>query len=89
MGWTVIPDLLATESSSWTLVNDEMDLQREGRLWQAKPAALNPNAASAQTVLSFGGWAVEDLKILVEDLDLAPEDIQDDFNDWSIQAEPD
>lgn len=86
--WTVVPDLLLTEVNEWTLVNNENTLIRDGTSWTAKPSALSPGAANNLTISNFGGWAVEELHVLVEDLEIDVEEIQNDHNDWTILAEP-
>jgi len=86
--WTVVTDPTLDEASEWTAVIELTTLNQEGSEWQVIPSALDPSAAAANSLLNFGGWAAEDFNVIPELVTVAPEFVQADHDEWTIQSEP-
>ena len=86
--WSITTDIGSSEEDEWTSVVNQTTLETDGNLWRVRPAILNPNANSNDTIANFGGWTAEEFAIIPEEALIVPEEAQNDPEDWTILAEP-
>ncbi len=84
--WTVQSE--SNESRDWTIDNlSSLDTKDERNAWSLSP--VSPDATGRSRVLGWGNWAVEDFHFLPEEVDILPDEIQADREQWTLQAEAD
>lgn len=63
---------------------ESLNSKTERDAWIYTQAALSPDATARSGVLGWSNWDAEDFRQNPEDVDLEPEFIQGDNDDWTI-----
>lgn len=87
-GWSVSAGA-DNEADEWTSALNQSTLNSDQTSWRIVPSVLSPNATAATGIMNFGGWAAEEFNIIPELVTAAPEDVQDDEDDWTVVSAPD
>lgn len=80
--WTVQAE--ADDSDTWTVDDlSSLDSSAERAAWSMS-TALSPNATTSSGFLSWANWAIEELAVNPEDMDLEVEEIQAGDEKWTV-----
>lgn len=86
--WSITTDLDGSEDTSWAKA-DILNDKDEDRAWNAHDSVLTANVSANKDKFSgSGNFAVEELMEFPELLDIEPELIGADGDEWTILDEP-
>ena len=85
--WSVTSDIGSSEASEWGVTEDPISAA-ELHAWTTKATVLSSNANKNVGLMNFGGWAAEEFAETPEDVNVAPEVIQADQEEWTLRPEP-
>ncbi len=85
--WAVTSDVGSSEANEWD-VNEDPISAAELHAWTTRATVLSPSASRNVGLMNFGGWAAEEFAEMPEDVNVAPEVVQADQEEWTILPEP-
>jgi len=82
--WTI--ETQSDESDDWTVDNlDSLNSSAEKESWILTP--ISSNASGRSKAIGWGNWVAEEFNFTPEDVDIAPEQVQADREQWTIVPE--
>ena len=83
--WTI--ETQSSEASDWTVDNmDSLNSSAEQEAWILTPASAN--ATGRSQAIGWGNWGPDEFNFFPEDVDIIPEQVQADREQWTIVSEP-